>query len=320
MPRKRHKPEEIVAKLRQVDVLTSQGKSVADAIRSIGVTEVTYYRWKQEYGGLKTDQVRRLKELEQENTRLRKAVSDLTLDKLILQEAAKLPMRDVWENWNKSRPKSDRDADGMELWRAVTYHELTDSWRGAEVFKWAAHKQRTAYADLLLTKIKPVKLKYESLVRSVLGWLQFLHPSEHEFDTRLDIAETLFSFIPETDLKDLVPKPKSAKKGKSEDDDDDDNEKDWRRNELFEHWLPDGHIGTNRSGQAHGESGALRGVRDDVTRCEPLCTGPSTIAIMSRRHKENVAAHKFYLRSPMPQGRVSLTNKQSRLAIFSPSE
>jgi len=89
MPKKRHKPDEIVAKLRQVDVLTAQGKSVADAIRSIGVTEVTYYRWKQEYGGLKTDQVRRLKELEQENARLRRAVSDLTLDKLILQEAAK---------------------------------------------------------------------------------------------------------------------------------------------------------------------------------------------------------------------------------------
>jgi len=89
MPKKRHKPEEIVAKLRQVDVLTAQGKSVADAIRTIGVTEVTYYRWKQEYGGLKSDQVRRLKELEQENARLRRAVSDLTLDKLILQEAAK---------------------------------------------------------------------------------------------------------------------------------------------------------------------------------------------------------------------------------------
>jgi transposase len=89
MPKKRHKPEEIVAKLRQVDVLTAQGKSVADAIRTIGVTEVTYYRWKQEYGGLKTDQVKRLKELEQENARLRRAVSDLTLDKLILQEAAK---------------------------------------------------------------------------------------------------------------------------------------------------------------------------------------------------------------------------------------
>ena len=89
MPKKRHKPEEIVAKLRQVDVLVSQGQSLADAVRSIGVTEVTYYRWRQEYGGLKTDQVKRLKDLETENARLRKATSDLTLDKLILQEAGK---------------------------------------------------------------------------------------------------------------------------------------------------------------------------------------------------------------------------------------
>jgi putative transposase len=89
MARKRHKPEEIVAKLRQVDVLIAQGTPVADAIRSIGVTEVTYYRWRQEYGGLRSDQVKRLKELEAENARLRKAVSDLMLDKLILQEAAK---------------------------------------------------------------------------------------------------------------------------------------------------------------------------------------------------------------------------------------
>jgi transposase-like protein len=88
MPRKRHKPEEIVAKLRQVDVLVSQGQSVADAVRSIGVTEVTYYRWRQEFGGLKTEQIRRLKELEAENARLRRAVADLTLDKLILKEAA----------------------------------------------------------------------------------------------------------------------------------------------------------------------------------------------------------------------------------------
>ena len=88
MPRKSYKPEEIVAKLRQVDVLTSQSQSVAEAIRSIGVSEVTYYRWRQEYGGLKSDQVKRLKELETENTRLRRAVSDLTLDKLILQEAS----------------------------------------------------------------------------------------------------------------------------------------------------------------------------------------------------------------------------------------
>jgi transposase-like protein len=69
--------------------MTGQGTSMADAIRSIGVTEVTYYRWRSEYGGMKLDQVKRLKELEVENARLRKAVSDLTLDKLILKEAAK---------------------------------------------------------------------------------------------------------------------------------------------------------------------------------------------------------------------------------------
>jgi putative transposase len=89
MPRKKYTPEEIVAKLRQVDVLVSQGQTMADAIRQIGVSEVTYYRWRQEYGGLKTDQVKRLKELETENSRLRRAISDLTLDKLILQEAAR---------------------------------------------------------------------------------------------------------------------------------------------------------------------------------------------------------------------------------------
>ena len=88
MPRKKHTPEEIVAKLRQVDVLVSQGSPVSDAIRQIGVTEVTYYRWRQEYGGLKLDQVKRLKELDRENARLRKAVSDLTLEKVILKEAA----------------------------------------------------------------------------------------------------------------------------------------------------------------------------------------------------------------------------------------
>jgi ACT domain-containing protein len=89
MARKRYKPEEIVAKLRQVDVLVSQGQSVVDAVRSIGVTDVTYYRWRSEFGGLKTDQIKRMKDLELENQRLRKAVSDLTLDKLILSEAAK---------------------------------------------------------------------------------------------------------------------------------------------------------------------------------------------------------------------------------------
>jgi putative transposase len=89
MPRKRHTAEEIVAKLRQVDVLTSQGRSVADAVRAIGVSEVTYYRWRSEYGGLKGDQVKRLKALEAENARLRRAVSDLTLEKVILAEAAR---------------------------------------------------------------------------------------------------------------------------------------------------------------------------------------------------------------------------------------
>jgi putative transposase len=89
MARKRHTADEIVAKLRQVDVLMAQGKPIAEAVRMIGVTEVTYYRWRNEYGGLKGDQVKRLKELETENNRLRRAVSDLTLDKLILTEASK---------------------------------------------------------------------------------------------------------------------------------------------------------------------------------------------------------------------------------------
>ena len=96
MPTKRDKPEEIVTKLRQVDVLVSQGQGIVDAIRQIGVSEVTYYRWRQEFyyrwrqefGGLKTEQVKQLKDLETENTQLRRAVSDLTLDKLILQEAS----------------------------------------------------------------------------------------------------------------------------------------------------------------------------------------------------------------------------------------
>jgi transposase-like protein len=88
MASKHHKPEEIVAKLRQVEVLVGQGKTVTEGARSIGVTEPTYYRWRAEYGGLKLDQVRRLKQLEQENSRLRRAVSDLTLEKLILKEAA----------------------------------------------------------------------------------------------------------------------------------------------------------------------------------------------------------------------------------------
>tara|TARA_B100001146_G_C15972854_1_gene344917 strand:- start:377 stop:655 length:279 start_codon:yes stop_codon:yes gene_type:complete len=87
MAKKRYKPEEIVIKLRQVEVLQSQGMAVSDAIRQIGVSEVTYYRWRKEYRGMAIDQLKRLKEVEKENQRLRKAVSDLTLDKLILKEA-----------------------------------------------------------------------------------------------------------------------------------------------------------------------------------------------------------------------------------------
>ena len=89
MAGKRDKPEEIVSKLRQVEVLQGQGMTIADAVRQIGTTEQTYYRWRKQYGGMTRDQLKRLKELEQENQRLRRAVSDLTLDKLILAEAAR---------------------------------------------------------------------------------------------------------------------------------------------------------------------------------------------------------------------------------------
>ena len=81
---KRHGPEEIIGKLREAEIILAQ-----DACRRIAVSEQTYYRWRKEYGGLKTDQARRMKDLEKENLRLRRAISDLTLDKLILQEAAR---------------------------------------------------------------------------------------------------------------------------------------------------------------------------------------------------------------------------------------
>jgi putative transposase len=86
---KREKPEEIALKLRQAEVLQGQGKSVQGAVHQIGVTVQTCYRWRKEYGGMDRDQLKRLKELEVENQRLRRAVSDLTLDKLILTEAAR---------------------------------------------------------------------------------------------------------------------------------------------------------------------------------------------------------------------------------------
>jgi putative transposase len=89
MSKKRYRPEEIIGKLREADVLLSQGKKVLDVIKALGITDVTYYRWRQEFGGMSVSQAKRLKELEKENERLRKAVSDLTLDKMILKEAAK---------------------------------------------------------------------------------------------------------------------------------------------------------------------------------------------------------------------------------------
>jgi putative transposase len=89
MANKRPKPEEIVTKLRQVEVLIGQGLSRRDAIRQIGVAEQTYYRWRRQYGGMGVDQLKELKRLQKENEQLRRAVSDLTLDKLILKEAAR---------------------------------------------------------------------------------------------------------------------------------------------------------------------------------------------------------------------------------------
>ncbi len=89
MPRKQDKPEEIVMKLRQIEVLNGQGMPITQAVREVGTTEQTYYRWRKQYGGMNRNQLKRLKELEKENGRLRRAVSDLTLDKMILTEAAR---------------------------------------------------------------------------------------------------------------------------------------------------------------------------------------------------------------------------------------
>jgi len=89
MAKKRYTAEQIIRHLRQAEVLSSQGRNVSEICRQIGVTENTYYRWRKEYGGMGLDQARRLKELERENSRLKRAVADLTLDNLILKEASK---------------------------------------------------------------------------------------------------------------------------------------------------------------------------------------------------------------------------------------
>jgi putative transposase len=89
MIRKAFKPEQIINKLREAEILLSQGSTVAESSRKLNVTEQTYYRWRKEYGGMRVDQARRLKELEQENSRLKKLVADITLDNAILKEAAR---------------------------------------------------------------------------------------------------------------------------------------------------------------------------------------------------------------------------------------
>ena len=88
MKGRKHTPEQIIAKLREAEVGLAKGQPIAKVARKLGITEQTYYRWRKEYGGLRTDQAKRLKELEKENARLKKLVADLSLDKAILKEAA----------------------------------------------------------------------------------------------------------------------------------------------------------------------------------------------------------------------------------------
>ena len=88
MPTKRHTPEQVINKLREAEVAMAQGSTVGEASRQIGVTQQTFYRWRNEYGGLRIDQVKRLKQLESENPRLKRAIADLTLDNQILKEVS----------------------------------------------------------------------------------------------------------------------------------------------------------------------------------------------------------------------------------------
>ena len=114
---KRVKPEEIVSKLRQIEVLQGQGKPIADAVRQIGVTVQTYYRWRKEYGGMNRDQLKRLKVLESENHRLRRAVSDLTLDKMILTEAARGTAGPRSETSKPFTPSAVHQSCAADPWR-----------------------------------------------------------------------------------------------------------------------------------------------------------------------------------------------------------
>jgi len=139
MSKKRYRPEEIIGKLREADVLLSQGKKVVDVIKALSVTDVTYYRWRQEFGGMSVSQAKRLKELEKENERLRKAVSDLTLDKMILKEAALLI--EQWRrHYNGVRPHSAlgyRPPAPETI--AIPGMELPNSWSSLETSKGILH-------------------------------------------------------------------------------------------------------------------------------------------------------------------------------------
>jgi len=139
MSKKRYRPEEIIGKLREADVLLSQGKKVVDVIKALSVTDVTYYRWRQEFGGMSVSQAKRLKELEKENERLRKAVSDLTLDKMILKEAALLI--EQWRrHYNGGRPHSAlgyRPPAPETI--AIPGMELPNSWSSLETSKGILH-------------------------------------------------------------------------------------------------------------------------------------------------------------------------------------
>jgi len=142
---KRYKPEEIVTKLRQVEVLCGQGMLRIDAIRQVHITEQTFYRWRKQYGGMGTDRLKELKRLQKENERLRRAVSDLTLDKLVLSEAARVnfirPLSsDQWRSMVSSfatsglhrsseKPVPDLGASGLpHPWPASGHAETTPRW------------------------------------------------------------------------------------------------------------------------------------------------------------------------------------------------
>jgi putative transposase len=125
MSRERFTPEQIIGKLREAEVALAQGQTAVQGCRTLGIAEQTFYRWRHEYGGLKVEQAKRLRDLEQENARLRRAVADLTLDKLILQEAIRGKLlsptrrRQCIEHIRKALPVSERQLGNRQR-RSVT--------------------------------------------------------------------------------------------------------------------------------------------------------------------------------------------------------